>query len=611
MTKNINFKELQSKIINQTFILFAILGLPTQLLATYRGFLFGLNSSNIIQIGVFLIVILITLFRKRLTSKFKIVACSVIVMIYLITGLNKYGFLASTKYYLVIIPILISFLVSYRKAIILLSIYIMVYAIFGFLYSNNHLAYSFDTVDYLINPIVWIIDSMAAFLTGLGLLYVANTYRTSILHADETIKDNENNLLEKEFNYQSIFENSNDAIVLLNNDYTGKCNNKTYALFNCAEGYLIGKQPTEYSPEFQPDGASTSTKAKELFDKALKGENLLVEWQFKRPNGELFDTMISTSLISIDSKNVAQIVIKDITEQKKATIELEKYRNFLQLQVEERTKELEKTNLELKLSNNKLQKQSIEVNKTLENLYNTQNQLIESEKMASIGILTAGVAHEINNPLNFIKTGLYSIETTLENPEYFNNPDELKSTQKEILSNIEEGITRISNIIKSLHHFNRSSETLFEKCHINTIINNCIIALEKDVTPDITIETDFSNDELITIGNDGKLHHLFLQIISNAIQSIDKVGVITISARLTDLKDKVIITISDTGIGIPKNILKRVFDPFFTTKEAGLGTGLGLSISYEIIKEHKGEINISSEENMGTTILIELPTNRQ
>lgn len=611
MDRIIDLNQIRTLIINQAFIVFAILGLPTIIIGTIRGMSYRYDSVNTIEIGIYICVLIIVGFRKKLSVNLKVSTYIIITLSYIVLEISKYGFLASAKLFIVIIPIVISFLVSYRSSIAILGIYIGVYIIFAFLYTNKTLNYNFDTTNYLTDSQVWTLDIVVATFSALGLLYIGNIYRKVLLSASEVIKEGEIHIEEKEFNYQAIFEHSNDAIIIINNDFSGKCNKKTFELFNCSPDYIVGKTLADYSPEYQPDGKSSDIKAKDLITKTLKGENVFEEWQHKKPNNELLDVILSTSIITINNQRVVQVILRDISEQKRANLELKQYRNFLKDQVEERTNELEKANNELKISNNKLQQQSAEVNKTLNNLYSTQNKLIESEKMASIGILTAGVAHEINNPLNFIKTGLYSIETTLENPEYFTNTEELRSTQKEIINNIEEGINRIANIIKSLHHFNRSSESTFNKCNISVILDNCINALEKDLSKAINIVRDYTFDDLTVIGNEGKLHHLFLQIISNAIQAFKNDGVINVSAQLSNTKKNITIIISDNGIGIPKELLKRVFDPFFTTKEAGLGTGLGLSISYEIIKEHQGEIDIKSDENIGTTITIDLPVNNQ
>jgi signal transduction histidine kinase len=263
--------------------------------------------------------------------------------------------------------------------------------------------------------------------------------------------------------------------------------------------------------------------------------------------------------------------------------------------IEERTLELKSQHEELKSALNKLRL--------------TQEHLIETEKMASIGILTAGLAHEINNPLNFIKTGLYSFKKTLDSPEHFKSEEKLLVTQKKIIEDIDIGVTRITKIIKSLNHFNRLNIEENEICHLKVIIDNCLEVLYFEIKNRCEINLNFKDEEIKIIGNIGKLHHAFLNILNNSLQAIQDKGFINISTWLSDKKDIVYMEIVDNGVGISDENLIRIFDPFFTTKEPGKGTGLGLSIVYEIINEHKGSIYVSSEVNKGTNVRIELPVN--
>ncbi len=240
-----------------------------------------------------------------------------------------------------------------------------------------------------------------------------------------------------------------------------------------------------------------------------------------------------------------------------------------------------------------------ELTETLKKLQNTQANLIQSEKMASLGILTAGVAHEINNPLNYIMGGYNGIEDYL-NDKNLNN----KETQT-LLSIIKTGIDRAAGIVKSLNQFSRDNSAYDEICDIHPIIESCLTMLNSLLKENTTITKEFSTETLIIKGNSGKLHQVFLNIISNAAQSISEKGSISI---LTFRKENnIYISIKDSGSGIKKENLKKVTDPFFTTKAPGEGTGLGLSISYNIIKEHKGEITIDSKEGMGTSVNITLP----
>jgi PAS domain S-box-containing protein len=238
--------------------------------------------------------------------------------------------------------------------------------------------------------------------------------------------------------------------------------------------------------------------------------------------------------------------------------------------------------------------------KALNHLKETQGQLIESEKMASLGILTAGVAHEINNPLNFIVGGHSAIEEYFEQNQ-MHQDEELK----EYLSWIKKGADRATKIIRSLNRFSRNTEDMLEFFDINTVLNDCLLVLRNKQDEKINIIKTYEKGKVGMRGNSGMLHQAFLNLLSNSIDSINGEGKIEISTK--SKKNRVQITISDTGCGIKEEDLNKITDPFFTTKAPGKGTGLGLSITKSIIENHQGEMLIESQLNKGTTIRIELP----
>ena len=270
------------------------------------------------------------------------------------------------------------------------------------------------------------------------------------------------------------------------------------------------------------------------------------------------------------------------------------------VQLEESHEETQLLNEELRSANDQLLSQRVELEKTLNKLKETQSHLIQSEKMASVGILTAGIAHEINNPLNFIlggKTGIVNyINENLED-----HSDEIMS----YISFIDEGINRASAIVKSLNRFNRSSNKQDEKCNVSLIISNCLTMLDNQLKGRIEIKQDYSKKFYKLLGNEGELHQVFLNVLSNAIQAIIEKGTISISTKLEN--EKIFIQISDTGYGMNEENIKKVFEPFFTTKDPGKGTGLGMSIAYSIIEKHKGSIKYKSEVGKGTTVTITFP----
>ncbi len=249
---------------------------------------------------------------------------------------------------------------------------------------------------------------------------------------------------------------------------------------------------------------------------------------------------------------------------------------------------------------NALEKQKQELKVAIEQLKNAQEQMIQSDKMASLGILAAGVAHEINNPLNFIQGGVEGLEQTLKRSK------KIKKEEYEVLIKaIKEGISRASTIVLSLNEFSHSSDKKLEPCNIHHLIENCLTMIRYRLKNGIELIKEFDKKEAFVNGNNGKLHQAFLNIITNSIQAIDKDGSITIRTKVT--QSSVFIDFIDSGHGIKPEHLKKITEPFFSTKEPGKGTGLGLSITYSIINEHGGSLNYSSKWGDGTTASVMLP----
>jgi signal transduction histidine kinase len=297
---------------------------------------------------------------------------------------------------------------------------------------------------------------------------------------------------------------------------------------------------------------------------------------------------------------------KHLNKLRNAEHELEDHKNNLQHLVVEKTKdldaaihELSKTNTALNDKNEIINNQNLKLKNTLKALKDTQSQLVQIEKMASLGILTAGISHEINNPLNYILGGLTGLENHLSDEKINDEKVEL------YLNSIRTGVSRATAIVSGMNQLSRKKDTYEELCDIHEIIDNCLTILNSQLKHKIEIIKQFAGERIIVSGNVGKLHQVFLNIIINANQSIEDKGTITLSTALK--KENVYIEITDTGCGISKENLSKITDPFFTTKEPGQGTGLGLAIAYNIIHDHKGTINFMSTVNKGTTVKIVLP----
>jgi signal transduction histidine kinase len=262
--------------------------------------------------------------------------------------------------------------------------------------------------------------------------------------------------------------------------------------------------------------------------------------------------------------------------------------------------ELNQMNEELSSVNDNLVRRNDELKNALDMLKHTQAQLIQSERLASVGIFVAGIAHEINNPLNFIQGSKTAIENYI-----FENLIEHTENLMPFIDIINTGIHRASTIIERLNQFSAKGLSDVELLNVNNLIDNCILVLQDKLNSKIEIKKHYTQKSYLVLGNEGKLHQVFLSILENSIQAIENSGTISIATKVVD--NKLIIEVKDTGCGIHSEDIPKIMDPFFTTKDPNKGTGLGLAIAYNIIKEHNGNIVFTSEIKKGTTVIISLP----
>jgi signal transduction histidine kinase len=317
------------------------------------------------------------------------------------------------------------------------------------------------------------------------------------------------------------------------------------------------------------------------------------------------------------------------TQQMSAMLQNFEAKKYLDMKVQERTTQVMQQKKVIEEINLELNRQKDELQITLENLKQAQSQLVQSEKMVSLGQLVAGIAHEINNPVNFISAGVDSLTTNLEEirqvleiyhkvtpanvAEKLIEIEELKAKVEykeaireinKLIESIKNGTNRTTEIVRGLRTFSRLDEDILKMADIHEGLDSTLILLHNKYKNRIEIIRNFGNLPLVEC-YPGQLNQVFMNILSNAVDAIDDKGTITIS---TSISDRFIqISIKDTGQGIPENIREKIFDPFFTTKGIGKGTGLGLSISQSIIEKHNGSINIKSEIGKGSEFIIMLP----
>ncbi len=294
----------------------------------------------------------------------------------------------------------------------------------------------------------------------------------------------------------------------------------------------------------------------------------------------------------------------------------------LEQRVRERTEELQLTNDQLQ--------------DALRELKQAQVQLVNAEKMASLGQLTAGIAHEINNPINFVAASVNPLrkdfedvkevldkysefdggasEDSIKSVERFKDEIDLPFTLQEIdelLKGVEEGAHRTAEIVQGLKNFSRLDESDSKFANIHQGLDSTMVIMKNLLKDSIEIEKDYDESIPDIECFPGKLNQVFSNILMNAIQAIHDQSEPQADAKITittkDLGEMVRVVLADNGPGIPEHIKTKIFEPFFTTKEVGEGTGLGLSIVYSIIEQHHGTIELESEVGRGTSFIITVP----
>ena len=318
-----------------------------------------------------------------------------------------------------------------------------------------------------------------------------------------------------------------------------------------------------------------------------------------------FQLKTSEQLLRQESERLAESnnnLRKEIDDRKQAQQQLQELNLTLEQRVEERTRELKEQ----------------------------QATILHQDKMACIGQLAAGIAHDINNPIGFMSHNLVILERYLERFRQFfalqaatiernSNPDLLTAYKKNIsdfdvaamleelpiiIKECRDGTSRIDQTVQGLRTFSRNEIPRLELTDLHQCIDSTVAIIRHELKDRIVVDRDYGNIPLRQC-YPGQINQVFLNLLINAVQAISNEGIIRIKSRLEH--QSIVISITDSGCGMPDEVVAKIFEPFFTTKETGVGTGLGLSIVYDIITRHQGTISVTSSVGEGTTFIVRLP----
>jgi PAS domain S-box-containing protein len=340
------------------------------------------------------------------------------------------------------------------------------------------------------------------------------------------------------------------------------------------------------------------TDALARVQQAQAGEAQRFEWRARRSNGELFWVEVNLQRMKIGEQDFLLAVVEDISGRK-----------YDQEEMDRQLRDLVALNLKLE---------------------DAHMQLLQSEKLASIGQLAAGVAHEINNPVGYVFSNIGSLEKYLQDfcamlDAYQQAEPALSETARAtvqqlraeldldflrqdviaLLAETREGINRVRKIVQDLKDFSHvGAEDDWQWLDLHDGLDSTLNIVWNELKYKTTFNKEYGQLPRIH-GLPSQLNQVFMNLLVNAAHAIEKQGVVTL--RTGQQNDEVWVEVQDTGCGIPPDNLKRIFDPFFTTKEVGKGTGLGLSVSYSIVQKHHGRIEVRSEVGKGTVFRVWLP----
>jgi PAS domain S-box-containing protein len=430
---------------------------------------------------------------------------------------------------------------------------------------------------------------------------------------NQALEESLKRLNQSELRFQRLFEQSADAILLLGAEGFIDCNQASMELFGYShKSNLCNIHPSRLSPEFQPDGQTSFEKANTMIAHALEFGSHQFEWVHQRANQEVFWADVLLTVVVYDGVQILHSLVRDVSN-----------RIAVEAAIQQKSHELEQA---------------------LQNLQNTQLQMVQAEKMASLGNLVAGVAHEINNPIGFLNGSVQNAKDYLQDllthlelyQQHYPNPvtaiqdhsEEidlafLTADLSKLLNSMTGAIDRIKGISTSLRTFSRADTEHKVSANLHDGLDSTILILKyrlkaNEHRPAIEVTQNYGTLPTIECFP-GQLNQVFMNILANAIDIFDEMAQapefkateadqqsITITTVMLDHQAE--IRISDNGKGMPETVKQKIFDHLFTTKAVGKGTGLGLAIARQIVVEkHGGQLIVESAIGQSTEFIIRLP----
>ena len=520
-----------------------------------------INFKTFLAYRIVVSIILIVFYflnRRKISRTYQIIntiICTIIISIMIELMILRFGghqspyfvgVILSIVYVLGFIPLSMKY--NLLMAPLIYGIYLIPIIIFDEITNKSF----FISINVLLLTIIffvliWKFFSIRGLRNELGLRYDLDQQKE---HLEESVKERTKELTVSEKKLKSLFEYATDGIMILDRD--GKIlevNQKACEIYGFDKNEILNT-----SIELHTINTFLS---KEQIDRLLKGEPLLFEAQHIMKNGEKISLEITANAIEVEGKVLIQAFVRNISDKKRL-----------------------------------------------------HEQLFQSQKMESIGSLAGGIAHNFNNLLTSI----------LGNAELLEEYSHLDNNLAKRTKNIENSAKKAGALVSKLLSFARRDSFEIRPLNLNDTINE-VLLFEGVLGKKIKLKSELSNNLPTIEGDRNQLEQVILNLIVNARDAMPDGGLITIITTVTEVQENnnlnmpnyikpghyVLLTITDTGRGIPETIFNRIFEPFFTTKERGKGTGLGLSIVYGIIKDHKGYITVHSEIGKGTIFNVYLP----